>query len=117
MRIIISPAKNLKNKFPDSFISSSYPEYLCESKKLINVLKKKKSTELMKLMKINAKLAELNYHRYKKWNPDHNEQNTGSALFLFNGEVYRGLNAETLSDREIIYAQKHLTILSGLYGL
>ncbi|MFC2086183.1 peroxide stress protein YaaA [Bacteroidota bacterium] len=117
MHIIISPAKNLKNRFPEKVKTLTYPEYLNESNKLMKVLTRKNSGDLMKLMKINAKLAELNYQRYKKWSSDHNEQNTGPAVFLFNGDVYQGLKADTLSEKEVNYAQNHLSILSGLYGI
>ena len=117
MHIIISPAKNLNIKFPETVKPISFPQYINESKKLISALKKYNTDGLMKLMNINFKLAELNKQRYKNWNKDHAIDNTGPAVFVFNGDVYQGLKAESLSDSDLKYANEHLSILSGLYGL
>ena len=117
MHIIISPAKNLNIKFPETVKPVSFPSYLYDSKRLISSLKKYNTEGLMHLMNINFKLAELNKQRYKNWNKNHTTDNTGPAVFVFNGAVYQGLKAESLSNSDLKYAGEHLSILSGLYGI
>ncbi len=71
----------------------------------------------MQLMNINIRLAGLNSGRYRKWEADHHHENSWPAVFVFNGDVYQGLKAETLGKEDLDFAQEHLSILSGLYGL
>ncbi len=116
MLIVISPAKKLQLniKAADKFSDIEFPK---ESRELVSELKKYKPEELSSLMNISPKLAELNFERFVKWKYPFAKTETGAALFMFNGDVYRGMQANTFSDEEISFTQQSLRILSGLYGL
>ena len=116
MLIVISPAKKLQLniKAADKFSDIEFPK---ESRELVSELKKYKPEELSSLMNISPKLAELNFERFVKWKYPFAEKEAGAALFMFNGDVYRGIQANTFSDEEINFTQQSLRILSGLYGL
>jgi len=116
MLLVISPAKKLStNKI--LIKESSTIEFSEESKELANVLKNYKPEDLSTLMKISPNLAELNFERYIKWQYPFESNEAGTALYMFKGDVYRGMNAEIFSEDNIEFAQKHLRILSGLYGV
>jgi cytoplasmic iron level regulating protein YaaA (DUF328/UPF0246 family) len=117
MLTIISPAKTLNEKISPKVPILSQPEFLSEAGILVNTLKKYSPAKLMKLMDINPGLANLNTGRYSKWSLPFEPGNAKPALLMFNGEVYNGLKASTLSSKELAYAQDHLRILSGLYGV
>ena len=93
------------------------PEFLDQSKKLISKAQKFSTTELMDFMAISEKLAELNRQRFKTWKAPFTVENSKQCAFAFTGDVYDGLDATTLKKRDITFAQNHLRILSGLYGL
>jgi cytoplasmic iron level regulating protein YaaA (DUF328/UPF0246 family) len=116
MLILLSPAKNLDYKQTAPIEEFTIPENLDLSEKILNKLKKLSKKQIGELMKINPKLAETNFYRYQAWNKDFNIENAKQAIFAFNGDVYRGLDARSLSEDTIKYAQKHLIILSGLHG-
>lgn len=116
MLIIISPAKKLGKPFLKRKINSNI-EFPKESQELIKVLKTLKSEDLSKLMKISPKLGELNYERNLKWEYPFTSSEKGLALHMFQGEVYRGIDIEDFTDEDFKFAQEHLRILSGLYGL
>lgn len=116
MLAIISPAKTLDNT-PQKTETFTLPRLLPQTKTLVTIMKKKKAGDLMKLMDISEKLAILNYQRYKQFSPEYTQENSNAALFTFKGEVYLGLKAEELTVSDINYAQDHLRILSGLYGV
>lgn len=116
MIIIISPAKTLYDHSPVELEQFTEPVFITEAEKIISVLKKKKPDQLANLMDISPKLAELNYHRFQAWKPSHSE-NAWQALLMFHGEVFQGIKAETFSTSEFEFAQHHLRILSGVYGL
>ncbi len=116
MLILISPAKKLKEKnlkYSD-FTNIEFPD---ESKLLISELKKYRTEELSNLMNISPKLAELNYERFIKWEYPFENDEAGAALFMFNGDVYRGMQTDDFSKDDILFSQNHLRMLSGLYGL
>ncbi|MDA3904900.1 MAG: peroxide stress protein YaaA [Bacteroidales bacterium] len=117
MLIIISPAKTLdfEQKANTSHISDC--DLLPQAAKLIKVLKKCNSEDLMKLMGISNKLGHLNQERFASWSRPFNIENAKQALLAFKGDVYTGLYAETFSEKELQYSQTHLRILSGLYGV
>jgi len=117
MIAILSPAKNLDFDSSISYTSASTCDFLNSSQSLIDVLKKKKSAEIGKLMSLSEKLADLNYTRYQNWDINHSEKNSRPAIFAFNGDAYLGLDANTFTQDDLKYAQNHLRILSGLYGL
>jgi cytoplasmic iron level regulating protein YaaA (DUF328/UPF0246 family) len=115
--MIISPAKTLDFESPATTDSHSIPDYLENSAELIGIMKKKSSKKLMNLMQISQNIAELNVERFNNWELPFNPENAKQALLAFKGDVYSGLSASTLSEDELNYAQTHLRIISGLYGL
>lgn len=117
MIIILSPAKSLDFETPTESLPSTQPGFIPQSKKLISQLRRLDSAEIARLMSISDKLADLNQQRYQAWRPEFTLSNSKQAVFAFTGDVYQGLNATTLSKPELQYAQDHLRILSGLYGL
>ena len=117
MLTIISPAKTLNEKVDQKTPLFSIPEYLSEAGLLVDILKKYSPAKLMQLMDINPKLAELNASRFNRWTIPFDPSNAKPAILMFNGEVYNGLKGATLSQKELEYAQNHLRILSGLYGI
>jgi cytoplasmic iron level regulating protein YaaA (DUF328/UPF0246 family) len=95
----------------------SLPAFMEESQQLIDVLREKSSADIARLMHLSTDLADLNYQRYTNWSADFNRKNAKPAALAFKGDVYLGLNAETMSNHDLSWAQKHLRILSGLHGL
>ena len=117
MKIIISPAKSLDFKTELPIKNFSIPNFLSESKKINELLKKKSPSELKSLMSISEKLAELNWNRNNTFKTPFNIENARQSIFTFNGDVYSGLDAFSLSMDQLNHAQKSLRILSGLYCL
>lgn len=117
MLFIISPAKTLDYNSPISIQGQSDIPFLKESKQLVQVLKKYKADDIAKLMGVSTKIAHLNYDRFAQWKAPFLEGESRQALFAFKGEVYNGLDAYSLSQDKADYAQEHMRILSGLYGL
>ncbi len=117
MLIVISPAKTLDFETAPTTKDFTEPEFLKESKKLISELKKLNPAEVSSLMKISDKLGTLNYLRFNEWKTPFNLKNAKQALLAFKGDVYTGIEAETFSNQDLKFAQKHLRILSGLYGV
>ena len=118
MIILLSPAKTLDYETSINKIPYSIPSFLGKSKDLINTLKAKKPEEISSLMKISNKLSNLNNERYKSWKGLKKEsKNSKQAIFVFKGDVYQGLKIEDFSKKDLEYAQKHLRLLSGLYGV
>ena len=116
MIVLISPAKSL-NEAPVDYHDHSTPRMLEESQVLIDVLKKKSANSLKKLMGVSDKIAELNAERFRQFETPFTPDNAKPAIFTFSGDVYLGLQAGTFSEEELNFAQHHLRILSGLYGL
>ena len=117
MLAIISPAKTLDFETPSPEFAFSQPNLTAYSQLLIEICQKFSPAELASLMSISDKLASLNVARFARWQLEHNLQNSKAALFAFKGDVYTGLAAETLTPEQVQYAQIHLRMLSGLYGL
>lgn len=92
------------------------PEYLNDGWELIRVLRQKSIAEIRSMMALSDKLAQLNYQRYQHFNPDI-EENTRPAMYCFKGDVYQGLNANQFDSKRRQFAQSHIRILSGLYGI
>lgn len=117
MITIISPAKLLeeKTKYPD--IPHSMPALLDQASELVNKLKKCSAKKLGELMDISHDLSELNKKRFLEWYLPFTPENSKQAILTFSGDVYRGMNATSFSEDDLGFAQKHLRILSGLYGL
>ncbi len=116
MLVILSPSKTISTDSPIRG-RSTIPEFLDKSEKLIAKLKQLNREQLSKLMGISPKLAQLNFERFQQWNLPFTPENAYQAVFAFKGEVFTGLEAETLTDEELMFAQEHLAILSGLYGV
>jgi cytoplasmic iron level regulating protein YaaA (DUF328/UPF0246 family) len=117
MLMIISPAKTLDFETPPPLTGFTMPELVGESQRLIDTLQQKDSFEIAELMKISMKLADLNRARFQQWKTPFTLENAKQALFAFRGDVYTGLDADTLDESGISFARGHLRILSGLYGL
>jgi len=117
MLIVISPAKSLDFKTPPSTANYTMPELLDESEKLAGRLKKMGPGQLSKLMGISKDLGELNFQRYQDWHLPFLPENAKQAVLAFNGDVYQGMQANSLSEEKLELAQKRLRILSGLYGV
>ena len=114
MKIIISPAKKISDKkLPLKNVSKL--QFSNEAKYLVKELKNYKINDIKKLMGLSNNLAQLNYERYKRW--DLNSDQVNAAIYMFQGDVYQGLKAETFTTNEIDFAQENLRIISGLYGL
>jgi len=117
MLILISPAKTLDFDTPPVITTHTEPQFLAQSRKLIEVLRDKSPADIAGLMKISSKLADLNYARYGAFSEPFTPANAKQALLAFRGDVYTGLDADSFSRADFDFAQKHLRILSGLYGL
>lgn len=117
MLIVISPAKTLDFDTAPSTDKHSKPDFLRHSRQLIDVLRDRSPDEISSLMGISSKLADLNYQRYTDWHTPFTPANAKQAVLAFKGDVYVGLEVDEYSERDFDYAQKHLRILSGLYGL
>ncbi|MBT7611249.1 MAG: peroxide stress protein YaaA [Bacteriovoracaceae bacterium] len=117
MLIVISPAKKLdfKNKAPT--IEFGHPPFLKHSQKLIDELRTYKPAQISKLMGLSQKLTDLNVERYKDYKTPFNLSNAKQAIYAFKGDTYVGLDVDSMKKNQINYAQKHLRILSGLYGI
>ena len=117
MIIVLSPAKTLDYEF-EAGSSHSVPTFLSQSSKLIKELKKKEPKDIASLMGLSDKLATLNYDRYQSWTAAKKVSNDSKpSMLVFKGDVYQGLQAEDLTKIEMNFAQKHIRILSGLYGI
>jgi cytoplasmic iron level regulating protein YaaA (DUF328/UPF0246 family) len=117
MLIVISPAKTLDFKSPVSIDSFTHPVFLKEASELVKTLKVLTPAQLGTLMGISDQLAGLNVARYADWKTPFTPHNAKQSLLAFKGPVYTGIAPESFSERDMTYAQAHLRILSGLYGL
>lgn len=117
MIIILSPAKTLNFKGESPTQKYSNPIFIEKAEKLVGILQNFSPANLKELMNISNGLSELNYLRYQKWTIEHTLENSRQSIFAFNGEVFNGMNASTLKTDQLLFAQKHVRILSGLYGI
>ncbi|NBI13579.1 peroxide stress protein YaaA [[Haemophilus] felis] len=117
MLAIISPAKTLdfENEVPS--FEFTQPQLTKYSEQLIDICRQFSPAEIASLMSISDKLAGLNCARFAEWQKEHNTQNSRAAIYAFKGDVYTGLAVESLSENDVLFAQQHLCMLSGLYGL
>lgn len=115
MYLLLSPAKNLNESTPAPISSTTKPDLLAQSAQLIKALKSLDVIDIQELMGVSAKIAELNVTRNHAWQLDFNGGKP--AIYLFDGDAYKGLDAYELNHQEITYLNHHLGILSGLYGL
>lgn len=117
MLAILSPAKTLDYDSPVPALPLTRPAFMTQAQTLIGLLRDLSAAELASLMGISDKLAALNVARYAEWSPRFTDKNSRAALLAFKGDVYEGLAAWTFSAQDHAFAQQHLRILSGLYGL
>ena len=118
MLFLLSPAKKLNY---DSPLAADYefeqPLFVAQATELIEVLKTKSEQEIADLMKLSDSLASLNVERYQAWEPSFDQSNSRQAILAFNGDVYEGLEASTLNQKQLAWTNQHVVILSGLYGV
>ncbi|MFT6984248.1 MAG: cytoplasmic iron level regulating protein YaaA (DUF328/UPF0246 family) [Psychromonas sp.] len=117
MLVVLSPAKTLDYATPAHLSAFSQPEFLAHSQQLISRCQNLSMQEIASLMKVSDNIAGLNVARFSEWHTPFSLDNAKQALFAFQGDVYTGLQAQTLTIGTLNYAQSHLRILSGLYGL
>ncbi len=117
MLFVISPAKNLDYESPLATEQHSQPAFLDHACELVDQLKTLEPHQLSNLMSISDKLGQLNADRYQQWHMPFTPDNARAAVLAFNGDVYTGLAAQEFNEKEFGFAQKHLRILSGLYGI
>ncbi|MCC5872377.1 MAG: peroxide stress protein YaaA [Gammaproteobacteria bacterium] len=117
MLILISPAKTLDFETPPVVGTHTEPQFLEHSRELIDVLRDQSPADIARLMKISNQLADLNYARFGAFSEPFTPANAKQAVLAFRGDVYTGLEADRFSRTDFNFAQKHLRILSGLYGL
>ena len=117
MILVLSPAKTLDYETPAHISDYSQPDMLDQSQALIDELQYLSPQDLAKLMKLSDKLAALNVARYASWQQPFTSTNAKPAVLAFKGDVYTGLDAASLDAEDLDWAQSHVRILSGLYGL
>lgn len=117
MLIVISPAKKLDYSSPVTAKNHSQPALLDHSAELLQGLKKLSPQDVCALMGLSDNLGALNYERFQAWDRPFTEDNAKPAILAFKGDVYKGLDAESMTEKQLEWAQDHLRILSGLYGL
>jgi len=117
MILLLSPAKIQNFEEQNTIIEFSQPQFMDDAEFLINEIRQLSLSELAKLLEINSNLAQLNVDRHFNWQRPFTTQNAKQAVLVFNGEVFRGLDAKSLSTQDLSYLQSHLRILSGLYGI
>ncbi|UAW97856.1 peroxide stress protein YaaA [Halopseudomonas nanhaiensis] len=117
MLMVISPAKTLDYDSTPITDKFTQPRYLDDSQELIDVLKEKSPQDIAELMSLSDKLASLNVARYGSWKKKATRSNARQALLAFKGDVYTGLAVEDFTEQDLEFAQQHLRMLSGLYGV
>lgn len=117
MLTLVSPAKTLDYESPLATDTYTQPRFTEQSQQLIKTLRELSVQDVAELMKLSDKLASLNVARYQSWQPEHTPDNARPAVLAFKGDVYTGLDAESFSEADFSFAQQHLRILSGLYGV
>lgn len=117
MKIVISPAKSLNFESEAPATEITQPIFLKESERLNKILKKKSARSLSKLMSISPALGQLNYERNQNWSLPFNRDNAKQAIYAFTGEVYRGIDINSLPPEDLSFLQENLRILSGQYGV
>ncbi len=117
MLLVISPAKTLDYDTRPKTKTFTLPDYLEESQLLIDRARQWSALDIAELMQVSMKIAELNFDRFEAWHTPFTPENAKQAVLAFKGDVYTGLDAESFNAADFKFAQKHLRILSGLYGL
>lgn len=117
MLVVISPAKKLNFEDKAPVEEFSIPQFLDKTQELVAKLKTCSAEDLSQLMKLSPALGELNYERYQKFKSKYDLKNSKQSVFAFNGDTYQGLDIDSFNKSDLKYANSHLRILSGLYGI
>ena len=117
MLFLLSPAKSLDYDTPLPEVPHTEPQFKKQSAELIGLLKTRSPAQIAELMDLSDALSTLNVARYQAWSPKFTAKNSRQALLAFNGDVYEGLDARSLKPKDLAWAQDHIAILSGLYGV
>lgn len=117
MLFLLSPAKSLDFDPVAKDVPSTQPRFLKQAEPLIEILRAMSPAQIAELMSLSDKLAVLNVTRYADWSAKHAQPEAKQAILAFNGDVYEGLDAPTLSQTQLAYVQDHVRVLSGLYGV
>ncbi|MCC9622768.1 peroxide stress protein YaaA [Thalassospira sp. MA62] len=117
MLAVVSPAKKLDFETNAPEMKVSQPVFLDDTQELIDVARQKSRSDLMKLMGISENLADLNYQRFQHFSVPFDRHNAKPAVYAFRGDTYVGLDADSMKDDDIAWAESHFRMLSGLYGL
>lgn len=117
MFFVLSPAKNLNEKAPAPVKEFTQPYLLAEAEILMRQLRELAPQQIAELMHVSDKIALLNVERNAEWHTPFTPDNAKQAVFMFNGDVYEGIAADTLKPEQIQYLQQHVRLLSGLYGI
>ncbi|OQW88384.1 MAG: peroxide stress protein YaaA [Rhodoferax ferrireducens] len=117
MLFLLSPAKSLDYDTPAGDVPHTQPQFVPQAAELIDILRQKSPQDIAALMHLSDSLSGLNVARYQAWSPRFSAKNAKQAVLAFNGDVYEGLDAKSLPPEALAWAQNHLCILSGLYGV
>ena len=117
MLFLLSPAKSLDYDPPAADVPHTQPLFVAQSAELIEVLRQQSPQQIATLMHLSDALSTLNVARYEAWRPKVAAKNAKQAVLAFNGDVYEGLDAKTLTPDDLAWTQAHVCILSGLYGV
>ena len=117
MLLLLSPAKSLDYDTPAGDVPHTLPKFVPQAAELIEVLRPYSPQQIAELMDLSDALSALNVARYEAWSPKFTAKNSKQAVLAFNGDVYEGLDAKTLKPKQLEWAQEHVCILSGLYGV
>lgn len=117
MLFVLSPAKNLNETDPAPIQEFTQPDLLAESEILMDELRRLAPQQIAELMHVSDKIALLNAERNAAWHTPFTPENAKQAVYMFNGDVYEGIDAASLNPEQIRYLQQHVRLLSGLYGL
>jgi len=117
MLTILGPAKTIDTSTHGTTESFSFPEYIDRAEELADQLRQYSIPQLKSLMQVSDKLATLNFERYMQWRSSYSAEEGQQAILAFSGEVFNGLQARSLSKEDLLFAQEHIRLLSGLYGV
>ncbi len=117
MLFLLSPAKSLDFDTPAPGVAHTQPQFVPQAQALIDILREHSPQEIAELMDLSDALSGLNVARYQAWSPKFTAKNAKQAVLAFNGDVYEGLDAKSLKAEDLAWAQEHVAILSGLYGV
>ncbi len=117
MLTILGPAKTIDTSPHGITEKSTFPQYMDQAEMLVNQVRKYSVPQLRSLMKVSDKLATLSFERYAGWRSSYSAEEGQQAILAFSGEVFNGLQARSLSEEDLLFAQKQVRLLSGLYGV